>query len=142
MGYRPKPKLYRLIFEDGDYAGLEVTAASLSMGDMLALLPAAETLKGGDLDIGHADGFLRKFGACLRSWNLEDEHGRPVPATYDGLMSQDPAFIMTVLTTWVSRVAAVAPPLPAGSAPSPKADPGPDMTGLPMAALTNSSRPG
>jgi hypothetical protein len=117
-GYTRKPKTYRLVFDDGDLAGLEVTAKGMSLGGFLELAALAD---GVDLDnvkpedLGKVGALFERFARCLIAWNLRGEDGQPVPADHGGLMSQDLEFAMAVFTAWSEAVAAVDPTLPGSS---------------------------
>lgn len=114
MGYVRQRKTYRLAFADGEFEGLEVTARSASVDayQRIATLatrqvsapPSAE-------DLAEIDHLYRAFAGVLVSWNLEEEDGTPVPATYDGLKAQDLPFAVAVILAWMDAVAGVSRPL-------------------------------
>jgi len=118
MGYR-RQRAYRLRFEDPDLAGLEVTARSLSIEGFMKVAGLAELAQGGGadrLDVGQMQEMLRAFASCLVGWNIEDlPTGDPVPATYEGVISQDLDFVMQIVMAWSKVIASVPPPLPDGS---------------------------
>lgn len=121
-GYRPKRTLYRLTFEDPDFEGLEVTVRSASLDTLMQLLGFSgeldglsdEQAKGGAL-LGQVTAMLRLFARLLHSWNVEDDDGLPVPATFEGLFSQDFGFVMPVIERAAAAMTQAPPPLPAGS---------------------------
>src|ERR1700677_1359966 len=106
MGCRKKPTLYRLKFED--YDGLEITTRSVPLKDFLeinkmALLSSrVETdpqkqSEQAERQFEQAEGMFRKFSKALLDWNLEDEEGKPVPATHAGLMTQEMALVNEII---------------------------------------------
>lgn len=111
MGFVVNRKLIRLVFE-GELEGLEVTVrpSSVLVYDEIAELssqtftspPSRENLQA-------LRDMYRKFAAVLVSWNLEEtgEDGVavPVPATLDGLLSQEPSFVNSVVTAWLDAAA-------------------------------------
>lgn len=110
MGYKRAKKQYRLKFEDPDMAGFEVVMGSLSVGELMDLtgsVTAAQT----DAAAGAAGNaaMLAKFAAKIISWNLEDEDGTPVPATLEGVKTQDLGFVMEIITAWMEATAGVDP---------------------------------
>jgi len=113
MGYRRSPKAYRLKFEDPDLAGLEVTARSLPLGDFLKVAELAGTGAGNGMK--SAGQLFAAFASALVEWNLEDDDGQPVPATLEGVHSQELDFMMTVVMAWIQAMSAVDTPLPGGS---------------------------
>lgn len=114
MGYRRSPKAYRLKFEDPELAGLEVTARSLPLGEFLKVSEMATASSTAE-SMKSADQLFRAFSSSLIEWNLENDFGDPVPATYEGVLSQELDFMMTVVMAWVSAMSDVDSPLPQGS---------------------------
>lgn len=119
MGFTPKRKQYRLVFEDPDMAGLVVVATAPSMGmfaDLVAL---------GDIDmtdevaiksrIKDVNRIFDHFAESLVSWNLETDDKHPIPATREGLDTQEIPFVMDVIKAWTKATASVSVPLPEGS---------------------------
>lgn len=129
-GFRPGRKVYRLVFEDGHpLAGLVVRARSASTAQFLEITDLADAAAFGTEQIKQ---MMRQFAEVLLSWNLEDEDGEPVPATFEGLRSQEFELVNTVIMKWMDAVAGVSPPLdqPASGGPlSP-------VVSLPMAPLS------
>jgi hypothetical protein len=116
MGYKPSRTLYRLRFEDRP--GLEVVAKSTSVEKLMGLMGLVEKVGVLDEDTVGADDFglveqvLRGFAEILHSWNVEDEDDRPIPATYEGLITQELPFVMEVVSAAVEAISAAPPPLP------------------------------
>lgn len=137
-GYRRKAKLYTLKWAEGhELHGLEVTCKGLTVERMLSLVSLAAGLQGGDVagKLGEAEKLFRSFARCLVGWNLEDEDGAPVPATYDGIAAQDLDFVTGLVTTWIDAVASVGSPLPPSSDGGPPSAP---ALSMPMEPLSPS----
>jgi hypothetical protein len=112
MGYKPKRTVYKLDFSETEYAGLEVAVRAGSIDDLLGLQELADQ---GALTAEEARQMFAGFAALLVSWNVEDDGDQPVPATYEGVASQEPDFIKAVVTAFFTNVAAAPPPLPGAS---------------------------
>lgn len=103
MGYRRKSKTYRIIWDEGEYEGLEIRMKSLSVGEMLELGSATEG--------GVYENLVKPFTDHLISWNLEDENGKPVPATSKGVGEQDMDLVVAAAMKWMSAMTDVQPDL-------------------------------
>lgn len=116
MGFKAKKKLYLLRFaEDTDMAGLEVTMSSVSMGALLDLQEMSTRADEVAKDKTEFRKVIEVFAGAMIGWNLLDDFDEPVPVTVDGVLTQDPDFIMSVITAWTKAIAGVADPLGAGS---------------------------
>lgn len=104
-GYRRQRKIYKLTFDK--HPGLVVRATSVSAGDFLAITELTEQ----DMTPDVAKELFARFSSVLLDWNLQDEDGTPVPATPEGLLSEDWDFVMEILDAWMDAVAGVAAPL-------------------------------
>lgn len=107
MGFVHNRRQLRLVFE-GELEGLEVTVrpSSVLVYDEIASLasrPWSSPPSGEDLEV--LRDLYRKFAGVLVEWNLEEPEGVPVPATYDGLLTQEPAFVNSVVTAWMDAAA-------------------------------------
>jgi len=92
VGFKHQPKIYKIVFDDPDLAGLEVKARGLSIGELR------------DDEITPAESFAN----ALVSWNLEDEEGRPLPMTLGTLENYpDLNFINTLVEAWLNAVIGV-----------------------------------
>jgi hypothetical protein len=103
MGYVPRRTLYKLDFSETEHAGLEVVTRSASMAALLDIMTLADEVESaGVKKAGRADldRLFALFDEVLHDWNVETEDGEPVPPTMEGLLSQDPSFVMTVITAW------------------------------------------
>ena len=119
MGFRHQPKVYRLVFDDPQLEGLEVRALGMSIGE----------LQDDDLTI------LAAFVHALQSWNLEDEHGTPLPMTLEALQAYpDADFVSTMTRAWMDAVAGVDEEL---GKDSPSGKPFPEAS-IPMEPLSPS----
>jgi len=108
MGFRREATHHKLMFEDEQYQGLEVIAKPLSLKDFLALTRMAAGEGDDPLKQAENSGVVfRKFADSLVAWNLEDEDGNPVPATYEGVESQDFSFVNVVVRAWMDTMAGV-----------------------------------
>lgn len=123
MGFRPRPKVYRLTFEDPELAGLVVRATSVPIGAFLHLQTLIEISGGKDdvADPGVSGGLAAmgelagEFVEALIEWNMEDDEGNPVPCTRDGVLSIDLDLFLEIVMQWMTAVAGVPDPLDAGS---------------------------
>jgi len=137
VGYVRKRRVYRLRFEDEELDGLVVKVRSASVGRLLEFMRFLAGLSGDDLtadDVEKFAGLFESFADVLQEWNVEDEDGRPVPATLEGVRSQDGDFVMAIMRVWFQAVTQPPAPLPAtSSAGGPSAVPP-----LPMEPLSPS----
>lgn len=124
-GFKPKRTLYKLDFSGTELEGLEATARGASMGELLEILEAADgidALKELDeiQDVAKIAEQLRQmvapFARKLHAWNLLTDDDEPVPASADGLLTQELDFVVAIITAYGKAMTQVPPPLPAGSA--------------------------
>lgn len=112
MGYKVVRKVFKLVFKDADFDGLEVFARSLNTGQFLEIEQAKlDRAEGGQVGEGATQRMLELFAGALSSWNAEDEDGEPIPATMDGIRSQDLDFNMKIIDAWTDAIAGVKAPL-------------------------------
>jgi len=136
MGYTPKRRVFRLRFEDEEYDGLVVKVRSTSVGRLLEFMGflAMDTDDLTPADVEKITGLFEAFAEVLAEWNVETEDGEPVPATLDGVRTQDADFVMAIMRVWFQAVTQPPAPLPAtSSAGGPSAVPP-----LPMEPLSPS----
>ena len=137
MGYVRKRRVYRLRFEDEELDGLVVKVRSASVGRLLEFMRFLAGLSDDDLttdDVEKFAGLFESFAEVLQEWNVQDEAGEPVPATLEGVRSQDGDFVMDIMRVWFQAVTQPPAPLPAtSSAGGPSAAPP-----LPMEPLSPS----
>lgn len=129
MGFTPVRRVYTLQFEQ--YDGLEVRAAATSAGGFLELTERSDAASA---DISKVKPLLELFVECLRSWNLEDDEGQPVPQTVDGLLTLELDFVMEIIGAWTEAVAGVSSDL---KEPSNSGTPS-LVESLPMVTLSDS----
>lgn len=128
-GFRPGRKTYRLEFEDGhDLAGLVVRATSVGTGEFFELSKLAD----GRFGLEEGAELVERFSTHLVSWNLEEDDGTPVPATLEGLRSQEFDHVISIIMQWMDAVAGVSAPL---AQPSPGGVPSP-VESIPMETLS------
>ena len=104
-GFRIPAQTAHITFSGTDYDGAEIwVRLNVSFAHYIELRKAAE----GD---DHAL-MAKLFGAeCLIEWNLEDDHGDPVPATGDGMLQIPLSLAMLIVQHWIEAVADVPAPL-------------------------------
>lgn len=137
-GYVRQRRVYRLRFADEDLAGLVVSARSAPVRQFIGLARLAEMQDGSAKpeDMEKVDELLRGFADCLIDWNLQDEDGMPVPATLDGIYSQDVDFVLQIVFAWIEAIAGVSVPLG-----QPSSDGGRSVApSIPMEALSPNHR--
>jgi hypothetical protein len=100
MGYRPKREAFKLDFSGTEHEGLEITARPVPMSVWLDAATAAATQDGSSFRQVAAT-----FAYALESWNVIDDDGQPVPADLDGLLSQEPSFVLAAIKAWVASMA-------------------------------------
>jgi hypothetical protein len=113
VGFKIQRKIYRLVFKDPDYEGLEVTARELSAGQLWEFAEAEEKAKAGGA--GAMEGrrkTMQMLADALVSWNAETEDGEPIPTTLEGMLSQGPGFTGRVMDAWTDALVGIAAPLP------------------------------
>jgi len=137
VGYVRKRRVYRLRFEDEELDGLVVKVRSASVGRLLEFMRFLAGLSDDDLttdDVEKFAGLFESFAEVLQEWNVQDEAGEPVPATLEGVYTQDADFVMDIMRVWFQAVTQPPAPLPAtSSAGGPSAVPP-----LPMEPLSPS----
>jgi hypothetical protein len=144
MGYQPKRTIYKLDFSGTEYDGLEVFARATSLDGLMQLINVAASMDAlqerlnsstdaaalRELQTGIRTAFA-PFGRALEQWNVDDEHGDPVPADLDGLLSQELPFISQIVMAYISVMSQAPPPLQSAS---------PSGGNSPEAALAKVSR--
>ena len=96
MGFQLPPNTATLIFEDGNYAGLEVKVITDATLEEMFDLP--ERLEGKPKEQ------YVYWATKLVAWNVEDKDGAPVPATFEGVWSQPYEFINFLIGEWRKAV--------------------------------------
>lgn len=109
MGYVRKPKVYRLVFDDPDFEGLEIRMrSSVTTGQYLDI---EELISSGQRDRAAVERMFSVFADMLVDWNLEDDDGNPVPADLMALYSLDLGFVMSIIEAWTEVMVGVPAPL-------------------------------
>lgn len=126
MGFKRNKKVLKLVWPEGnENHGLEVRATSCPTGDLLKIVNMAKAIKQdeGNTDPSIVEDMFGSFAKCLVSWNLEDDvltdEGpvvQAVPATVEGLKSQDFDFVMDLIKAWIGAVSQVSEDEGKGSA--------------------------
>lgn len=116
MGYKRQKTIYRLVFEDEEFEGLEVRAYAPPLGYLEKTMQMGSIAGRNTDDLSPEEielfqGFMTGFAKYLVSWNLEDDDDTPVPATLEGLRTQDLGFVFQIIEAWLDSVSAVAGPL-------------------------------
>jgi hypothetical protein len=124
-GYKPVRQLYKIDFSETPHVGMEMVARGTSMSGLLKLMDIADEIDGlMELDMestpkseiaGKLRDLFAPFAKVIVSWNLIDDDDEPVPASLDGLMSQDPQFVGEILGYYTQAMTQAPPPLPAAS---------------------------
>jgi hypothetical protein len=112
MGYRRKRKIFNLDFTDAGFEDLEVQASSLSLGRFIGLrdliaLQDLKTRKMTPADMDKIEQLFEMFAEALISWTLQEEDGTPVPATREGVMGEEPEFMLMIASAWMDAVVGV-----------------------------------
>jgi hypothetical protein len=126
MGFRPPRKIYALDFTGTEFEGLEVKMRGVTVGEELE----QDALKGKD---GFGRYIFELTAKLLVEWNVEDDEGKPVPATLEGVCSQDGTMIMAIINALQAAVSGVPDPLPQSS---PSGGPSPEVSAIPMEPLS------
>jgi hypothetical protein len=103
-GFKRKKKIYKLDFEGTEYDGLEVKVGGLTTGEFLELIGLSAP---GTEESNETEKMMQFFSAHLVSWNLEDENDEPVPATFDGVKTNELAMNQFIVSSWISALADV-----------------------------------
>lgn len=118
MAYKRKAKVYHLVWEEGDLAGLEVKARSLPMGRFLDVQESFSAVQDGEPSPEAMRALIDKMGFlsdALVSWNIEDEdddgNTRAVPCNLDGLLSLERHEMTAILGAWAEAGAQASAPL-------------------------------
>lgn len=118
MGY--KAKKYHLTFDESTgHEGLEATMRSLSTANLLKIQKLGAGFSSAKLDGEAFEELVEILSSSMIEWNVEDDDDAPVPTTVEGILSQDPDLIMTIITVWTTAAGGIKPPLDGGSTSGP-----------------------
>ena len=135
-GFVPPVKVYRIVAEDGIYAGLTAKVRSVPLGEFMALAGLADGLDASTAASKFAE--MGKLFAALADalveWNLTTESDEPVPADLSGLYAQDLDLALFLIGEWIGAMGGVSGPL--GTPPNPSAP-----VGVPDSSLALTSTP-
>lgn len=120
MGFTPEETHFVLKFEDPALDGLEATVREVSTGELFDLAELLDTVKAakGLAAAKPVKALIRMVGDGLVEWNLTRKAGdqeEPVPATYEGLVTQPLSLVLAIAGAWSQAMAGVDVPLPSGS---------------------------
>lgn len=103
MGFEVPANVVVLSFDK--YPGLEVTAASLSMDEVLDLAEQADALRAGQANSASKEvrELVAAFTTRLRDWNCT-RGGQPIEATAQGYGGLDARFGTEILLAWYDAV--------------------------------------
>lgn len=135
MGFQVQHKIYHLKFADEEMAGLVASVRSTSMGNILrvAEMDEMDPTHLSKEDLSRLREIFDIFSKCLLAWNAEED-GVPVPTTTEGLLSQDPEFVMSVIKAWTRAMTVPDAPL---AKPSNDGEQFPEAS-IPMESLPSS----
>lgn len=112
MGYRRNRKTYKLTFEE--FPGLQVTARSIPVGDLLEILQLAGEM-GKNPSTEQVEQLFARFAAQIEEWNYEDEGGQPLKPTVETLMGEEMDFVLKLINGWAGAVAGTPDPTTAAA---------------------------
>ena len=115
MGYKRKSKQFHLKFVDPEFDGLDVLTRSMGLGKFLEMEKIAKRLKDKQAQGDEINWMFDEFSKTLINWNLEDDDDLPVPATFEGLKTQDIDFVKSIIDAWMKAMVAIPAPLPESS---------------------------
>lgn len=132
MGFKAPGTILKLRYEEEDMNGLVVRARTMPIKRYLELMRLKAQVVDEDAALDEFERLFTEFAKCLIEWNLEDEDGQPVPTTSEGVLDQDPRFMLRVITPWLEAIGTVPAPL------KPSSDSGPQYpeVSMPMEPLS------
>lgn len=111
-GFKVPKSIFKLVFEDEQFEGLEVRVRSLSLSEFFRL-QQLQGDAGGDIEA--ARGIIERLADAIVTWNLEDEDGEAVKPTADNLQELEIGFVMAIISAWMEAIATVPNRSPGGS---------------------------
>lgn len=100
MGYRKIPTIHTIDDFEKD-PGLVVRVKGLKFGKVRKLI---RLMDDDTADQAVMDAIAAELLDGLVSWNLEDEHGRPVEMTPEGLDDQDFELVLDIVGKWLDAI--------------------------------------
>lgn len=143
MGFEAPGTGNVLNFKGTKYEGLEVVVDSTPLGLALSMAGQYDAANAAVASGNIAAAFpvieelLRQFGEVLESWNVE-KRKKPVPPTYEGLITLDSTFAMAIIGAWLTGTTG---PDPDGDLGKGSPSGGPSPEGLAAMAALSSSLP-
>ncbi len=131
MGFTPPRTVYRLDFEGTDLDGLEVRMYGGNLGqafDFAGLVGVTERTATAE-DVRLLLQQYAEIAGHLKSWNIDDARGEPVPADLEG-KTLELKHVQAIAEAWQRAQVDVPGPLPSNSPDGP-----PDLLEIPMAAI-------
>lgn len=119
MGFRPEPTVYKLTFAGTALDGLHVSVGCCSVREYNQMLTVGssvavgedpnqeELLKSIQDTVAQNEWILDLFVRYLKSWDLEDAEGKPVPTTREGLDSQERYVVTMLIQAWQTALVTV-----------------------------------
>lgn len=101
-GFKVPTTVFKLTFEDEQYAGLVIKAKSLPLREFLAL---QDGKAGNDAEMTRK--FIGKLAGAITEWNLEDDDGNPIEVSEESLSGLELGFVLTIIEAWMGAVASV-----------------------------------
>ena len=134
--YKRERRVYRLVFDDPEYEGLEIRVRSLPIGKLKTLIALDPEDESKEARAAAIEQLASSFAKALVSWNMTDEAGVPVPANLEALEDEDTDFVLMIIMQWLKVVSSVGDgsPLP-GPSTSGKSFP---VESIPMEPLSAS----
>lgn len=103
-GFRRK-KTYLLEWPEGhEYHGLQIRTRPVALGAMLEIVERSDDDKTALREL------FQRFADVLVWWNLEDDNGAPIPATFEGMETADVDMLTDVIKAWQTLVVGVSGP--------------------------------
>lgn len=107
VGFKPKHKVYKLVFADPDMEGLVVRARSTSVEQFLEIQAMADSTDENSA-VESLKTLFTTFVSLVIEWNLEaDDSEEILPLEAKSLLIQDLDFAMAMVHAWIQAVAGV-----------------------------------
>jgi hypothetical protein len=99
MAYVKKSTTYKLVWDEGEYEGLEVRVSSAPVGELAEIMNLSTKS-----DYASTMELIQKLSERLVSWNITEEDGSATPATLAGLKSLDLGEMTEIVTKWAQAM--------------------------------------
>lgn len=117
MGFAVESDVYKLIFVEPEFEGLEVRARSVPIRDLVRISALSDVKVFAFLpqeDWDKVREIAEIFAKAIVSWNLEID-GEPVPVSADGLLALPLKMFWKIHGSWLMAISGVSDPLPEDS---------------------------